>query len=204
MRLTYTDPITDCKNLAPIWENLASTFAGDKNSVVIAKVDAEAPNSKKTAADYGVKSYPTIKFFAKGDTKGEDYSGARSEPDFVNFINDKAGTHRVPGGGLDATAGTIAALDSLVAKFTSKQNTLAQLGEELTAAAATVKDTYAAYYLKVVEKLTKSEGYVEKETKRLASLLKKGGLSREKADDLAKRANILIKFKQQIVGKDEL
>ncbi|KAF2156662.1 putative disulfide isomerase [Myriangium duriaei CBS 260.36] len=187
-----------CKTLAPVWESLATTFSGDKSSVIIAKVDAEAPNAKRTAQDQGVKSYPTIKFFPRGSATPEDYAGARSESDFVTYINEKAGTHRVPGGGLDATAGTIAALDTLVAKFTSKQNTLAEVGEELKKAAEGVTDTYAAYYLKVVEKLTKSEGYVEKEGKRLAGLLKKGGLAPGKADDLAKRSNILARFKESV------
>ncbi|GAM88932.1 hypothetical protein ANO11243_069660 [Dothideomycetidae sp. 11243] len=194
-----------CKTLAPTWESLATTFSAEKSSVVIAKVDAEAPNAKKTAQDQGVKSYPTIKFFPKGSAKAEEYTGGRSEADFVTFINEKAGTHRVPGGGLDATAGTIAALDTLVAKFTGKQSTLAEVGAEIKSAAASLTDTYAAYYVKVIAKLTQSEEYVEKETKRLAGLLKKGGLSREKTDDLSKRSNILARFKQAVVGgKDEL
>jgi hypothetical protein len=39
----------------------------------------------------------TIKFFPKGSTEAEAYSGARSEEAFVKFINEKAGTHRVLG-----------------------------------------------------------------------------------------------------------
>ncbi|PSK42957.1 Protein disulfide-isomerase tigA [Elsinoe australis] len=194
-----------CKSLAPTWESLATTFAPEKSSVVIAKVDAEAPNAKKTAQDQGVKSYPTIKFFPKGSTTPEDYKGGRSENDFVNFINEKAGLHRVAGGGLDATAGTVAALDALVKKFTGKQATLEEVSKEVSAATQGAKDKYAEYYGKVLEKLGKNEGYVEKESKRLAGLLKKGGLAPEKLDDLVKRSNILARFRETVEKvKDEL
>ncbi|PNS18928.1 Protein disulfide-isomerase tigA [Sphaceloma murrayae] len=198
-----------CKTLAPVWESLASTFSPERSSVVIAKVDAEAPNAKKTAQDQGVKSYPTIKFFPKGSTTPQDYKGGRSESDLVNFINDKAGLHRVAGGGLDATAGTVAALDALVKKFTGKQATLEEVAAEVKAGLEGLKDgaqdKYAEYYGKVLEKLGKNEGYVEKESKRLAGLLKKGGLAQEKLDDLVKRSNILSRFKEQVEKvKDEL
>ncbi|KAF4551176.1 Thioredoxin-like protein 2 [Elsinoe fawcettii] len=186
-----------CKTLAPTWESLATTFSAEP-SVVVAKVDAEAPNAKRTAQDQGVKSYPTIKYFPAGSTTPQDYKGGRSEADLVNFLNEKAGTHRVAGGGLDATAGTIAALDTLVQKFTGKQATLAEVGEEVKKAAEGAKDKYAEYYLKVIEKLGKNEGYVEKESKRLLGLVKKGGLAPEKADDLVKRSNILSRFKQTV------
>ena len=96
----------DCKALAPTWETLAQDFITEPN-VVIAKVDAEAENSKATASEQGVTSYPTIKFFAKGSTEGEAYTGGRTEKELIDFINEKAGTHRVPGGGLDTKGGTI-------------------------------------------------------------------------------------------------
>jgi len=192
-----------CKTLAPVWESVASDFASEP-SVLIAKVDAEAPNAKKTAQDQGVKSYPTIKYFPKGSTEPEPYNGGRSEADIVSFMNEKAGTHRVAGGGLDATAGTIAALDTLVAKFTGGE-TMASVSKEVQAAVVGLQDKYAEYYVKVFDKLSKNSGYVEKEQTRLASLLKKGGLAPEKVDDLISRSNILSKFKNTIIGeKSEL
>ena len=62
---------------------------------MIAKVDAEADNSKTTAKAQGVSSYPTIKFFPKSSTTGESYSGPRSVADLVEFVNTKAGTQRL-------------------------------------------------------------------------------------------------------------
>lgn len=43
---------------------------------------------------YGVSGFPTLKFFPKGNKAGEDYEGGRDLDDFVNFINEKAGTSR--------------------------------------------------------------------------------------------------------------
>ena len=164
--------------------------------MLIGKVDAEAEKSKATAQSQGVKSYPTIKFFAAGSTEAEDYSGGRSESDLVSFINSKAGTHRAIGGGLDATAGTIEALDTILSKITTGgSETITSITDEVSSAAATLQGKYAEYYGKVAAKLGKNEGYAEKELGRLEGLIKKGGLQREKMDDLVSRSNILRKFK---------
>lgn len=189
------DCFTDCKSLAPIWEQLASTFQNEPN-VLIAKVDAEAENSKALAQEQGVQSYPTIKFFRKGSSEPLPYEGGRAEKDFVQFLNTNSGTHRAPGGGLDATGGTIEALDAIVTKF---QNAYADGISEAKKAAETLKDKYAQYYVKVFEKISANKGYAEKESKRLQGLIAKGNLAPEKLDDLISRSNILRKF----LGKDE-
>ncbi|KAF2762724.1 disulfide isomerase TigA [Pseudovirgaria hyperparasitica] len=191
-----------CKNLAPTWEKLANTFEAESN-VTIAKVDAEAENSKATASKQGVKSYPTIKFFAKGSTDAQDYTGGRSEEDFVIYLNAKAGTHRVAGGGLDVYAGTIKALDELAAEWVLKPGSDAL--NALTQAAQDAGDISAEYYQKVASKLTKDETFAEKEYKRLQGLLEKGGLSTKKLDDITKRSNVLKKFQKKLEEiKDEL
>ena len=170
--------------------------------MLIAKVDAEAENSKSTAEDQGVKSYPTIKFFPKGSDVPEPYEGGRSEKDIIEFINTKAGTHRTVGGGLDAEAGLVASLDTIVAKLTGGSS-LATVSEEATAAAKGVQDKYTDYYLKVLGKLAQSQGYVQKELKRLEGLTKKGGLAPEKLDELIWRSNILRTFSKS-EAKEEL
>lgn len=192
----------DCKSLAPVWETLANDFAAEP-SVLVAKVDAEAPNAKSVAQAQGVKSYPTIKFFPKGSTEPIAYEGARSEQAFIDYLNGKAGTHRTIGGGLNAAAGTIAALDSIVAKFTGGSS-IADVSKEAVKAATGLKDKYAEYYVKVFDKLSSNPGYVEKESKRLKSILSKGGLAPEKVDDLVQRSNILSKFVAKVEGKEEL
>ncbi|KAI4717605.1 protein disulfide-isomerase tigA precursor [Aureobasidium sp. EXF-10727] len=199
----YADFFSDCKTLAPIWEKLANTYANEPN-VLIAKVDAEAENAKSTAQSQGIKGYPTIKFFPKGSKEPVAYEGGRSEDALVKYLNEKAGTHRTVGGGLDITAGTIAALDSFVSQYTSG-GALETIQKEILAASENIKDTYAQYYVKVFDKLAQNPGYVEKESKRLNSLLKKGGLAPAKVDDLTKRSNILSKFVAKVQSvKEEL
>jgi len=68
---------------------------------VVANVDADAAPNKPLAEKYGVKSFPTIKFFSKDNKEPESYEGGRSEEAFVSFLNEKCGTHRAVGGGLN-------------------------------------------------------------------------------------------------------
>jgi protein disulfide-isomerase A6 len=195
----------DCKSLAPAWEDLARDFVSEPN-VLIAKVDAEAENSKVTAKDHGVTSYPTIKFFPKGSKTPEDYSGGRTEKDLLEFINSKSGTHRKVGGGLDTVAGTIETLDKIVAKFISGSG-ISEVAEEASKAAQDLKSTqhkYAEYYVKVFDKLRKSDKYAAKELERLEGLLKKGGLALAKMDEFTSKTNILRRFVQKAPHGDEL
>lgn len=184
---------------------MANDFASEP-TVLIAKVDAEGENSKATAKDQGVSSYPTIKFFPKGSTTPEAYNGGRTEKDFVEFINLKAGTHRAVGGGLDATAGTIESLDSLVAKFTGGAS-ISEVAAEVSKAANDLKENaqykYADYYVKVFEKLGKSDNYAAKELARLDGIIKKGGLAPAKLDEFTSKSNILRRFLEK-VGHSEL
>ena len=96
--------------------------------MVIAKIDAEA--NPAVAEEYGITSYPQLKCllfkkrmliegFAKGSSKKEpvDYNQGRSERDLVRFVNEKAGTHRLEGGGLSEDAGHIVDLDQLAKKL---------------------------------------------------------------------------------------
>jgi protein disulfide-isomerase A6 len=199
----FADRLTiDCKSLAPTWEALARDFAAEP-SIVIAKVDATADNAKATAQDQGVQSYPTIQYFPKGSTTSEEYEGGRSENDFIEFLNAKVGTHRVAGGGLDATAGTVASLDAIISQFSAGGN-LAVISKEVAETARGLQDKYSPYYIRVLEKLAKSQGYAEKELARLENLVQKGGLAPEKVDDLVSRSNILRKFMGRKDIKDEL
>ncbi|KAI1767434.1 disulfide isomerase [Hypoxylon sp. FL1150] len=199
-----------CKALAPTWETLAEDFVNE--NVVIAKVDAEADNSKATASEQGVSSYPTIKFFPKGSTEGEAYNGGRSEKDLVEFLNEKTGTHRAVGGGLDATGGTIDALNHIAIKYAAGTEKLADLAEEAKKAVAGLAEDaqykYAQYYIRVFDKLSQNEGYVAKESARLDGIIKKGGLAPAKLDELQSKTNILKQFIKQaaekVVGKEEL
>lgn len=187
---------TDCKTLGPVWETVATDFAYDEN-VVIAKVDAEADNSKATSKAQAVASYPTIKFFPRGSTEGVAYSGGRTEAAILAYINKAAGTHRVAGGGLDANAGVLEAFDELIAKYQSGSS-IVEIAAEAGKVALAIKDEaqrkYAEYYVKVFSKLTTSKDFVTKEAKRLEGMMKKGGLAQAKLDEFTRKLNVLRRF----------
>lgn len=88
-----------------MFEKLAADFASEP-SVVVAQFDADDVKNKAIAARYGVKSYPTLKFFPKGKKavsfEPSAYEGARTEQAFLDFINEHAGTARTIGGGLSS------------------------------------------------------------------------------------------------------
>jgi len=76
-----------CKQLAPVWEQLATTFL--RSPVAIAKVDAD--EHKSLGSRFDVSGFPTLKFFPAGSATGEAYSGGRALPDLVDFVNKKTG-----------------------------------------------------------------------------------------------------------------
>jgi protein disulfide-isomerase-like protein len=100
-----------CKNLAPHYERAAQAFRDSSSSGVVrlAAVDADAhPN---LGHRFGVKGFPTIKFFAAKSTEGEEYSGARTAEGITTWINNKLHTDvTAPASAdFDASAATTAA-----------------------------------------------------------------------------------------------
>lgn len=68
---------------------------------MLANVDADADQNAPLAQKYQIQSFPTLMWFPKGNKFGEDYDGGRTEADFVAFLNEKCGTNRAVGGGLN-------------------------------------------------------------------------------------------------------
>ena len=58
-----------CKRLAPIYDEVGEAFASE-SSVLIAKVDADA--EKALGGRFGIRGFPTLKFFPKGSTEPEE------------------------------------------------------------------------------------------------------------------------------------
>eukprot|EP00612_Vaucheria_litorea_P007495 CAMPEP_0171471622 /NCGR_PEP_ID=MMETSP0946-20130122/812_1 /TAXON_ID=109269 /ORGANISM="Vaucheria litorea, Strain CCMP2940" /LENGTH=479 /DNA_ID=CAMNT_0012001143 /DNA_START=9 /DNA_END=1448 /DNA_ORIENTATION=+ len=76
-----------CKTLAPEYSKAATTLAGLDTPISIAKVDATAET--KSAADYGVRGYPTLKWFVNGEDT--EYTGGRTADSIVSWIKKKTG-----------------------------------------------------------------------------------------------------------------
>lgn len=70
-----------CKQLVPIYDELGEKYK-DSETVVIAKIDATANELEHTK----VQSFPTIKFYKRGDNQVVDYTGERTLEGFVKFI----------------------------------------------------------------------------------------------------------------------
>jgi protein disulfide-isomerase A6 len=91
--------------LAPQWEKLATIFANEPN-VVIAKIDADL--EKDIGQEYDISGFPTLKFFPAGETEPIAYDKARSVNAFVQYVNEQAGTQRLPEGGLSPIVSSFA------------------------------------------------------------------------------------------------
>lgn len=70
-----------CKQLVPIWEELAEKFK-DREDIVVAKMDSTA----NEVEDIKVQSFPTLKFFPKGSQEVVDYSGERTLEALSKFL----------------------------------------------------------------------------------------------------------------------
>jgi protein disulfide-isomerase A6 len=180
---------------------------------MIAKVDAEAGNSKSVAKQERIQGYPTIRFYPRKSIEFKEYGRERSEEAFVEYLNEMSGTSRAVGGGLTPKAGTIEKLNTLVDKFVGGEK-IAKVAKEIEKAAKGLEDKYAAYYVKAAGKLKDNADYATKELARLERMLGKGNLAGEKMDDLQSRSNILRRFlgikteepeaTEEKTGKDEL
>jgi len=191
-----------CKNMKPTLNEVAKNFV-DETNCVIADFNADAQQNKPIASEYGVSSYPTVKFFPKGDNKTPvAYDKPRSEVDFTSFLNEHCGTYRALGGGLNDQAGRVASLDALASQFSGASRV--HLYEEASTLGQSIGDG-TKYYLRVMEKLLSgTEDYVVKETKRLATILEKKTLASRKLDEIKIKMNILAAFaeKREVVTGD--
>ncbi|KDN44078.1 disulfide isomerase [Tilletiaria anomala UBC 951] len=216
-----------CKNLAPIYDKVAKDFENE-DDVVVAQFDADQANHKTIGEKYQISSYPTLLFFPRAlpgttDKFPRPCNAGRTEEALVEYLNSNAGTFRQVGGGmLSNLAGRLPALDALATKFMSAlpgsadreevlkhaqhwretmQKTVADGGNVSHSPA---KDEAARYYLRVFDKIADSAEYLEKETARLTSLLKKHAdgkaqLTGKKVDEITRKVNVLNAF-----GDDKL
>lgn len=186
-----------CKNMKPAYEAVARAFINEPD-VVVAQMQADAPENKDIAMRYDVRSFPTIKFFPKNSTEWISYDMARTEGQFTVFLNEQCGTHRTASGLLDDAAGRVAMLDALARKYVSDLPSRADIAAKTKEAIADVaKDTRAAadYYVKAMERIAaKGDAWLKKESTRLTNLLASPTIAPKKLDEIKVKLNILKAF----------
>ena len=78
-----------CKNLAPVYDELAQNFEFAKDKVTIAKVDAD--EHKSLGREYGIQGFPSLKWFDGKSKEPTDYKSGRDLESLSTFITDKTG-----------------------------------------------------------------------------------------------------------------
>ncbi|KAJ1632512.1 thioredoxin-like protein [Pavlovales sp. CCMP2436] len=73
-----------CKSMKPAWDQLGAAVNGGADPVVIADVDCTV--EKTLCAKYGVKGYPTVKYYQEDE--GTDYKGGRDFPTLDKFVKE--------------------------------------------------------------------------------------------------------------------
>jgi len=119
--------------MKPDWDSLGSDYA-DSKTVVIGDVDCTAAG-KPLCDKYGVRGYPTIKYFNPPDEEGEDYKGGRDLASLKKFAEENLG----PGCSVDTIENCTEEQKAELAKYMAmdaaeRDAKLAELKEKMAAA----------------------------------------------------------------------
>jgi len=83
-----------CKTLAPEMAQVGEAYEKAKpKDTVVAKVNCDAESA--ICQKYGVKGYPTLKWFDKGATEPADYDSGRTADDLIKYVNKKDSNARL-------------------------------------------------------------------------------------------------------------
>ncbi|KNC52164.1 protein disulfide-isomerase tigA [Thecamonas trahens ATCC 50062] len=193
-----------CKNLAPTYAKLGTTFAGVKD-VVIAKLDATVHSGAARKA--GVSGYPTMMFYGKGaGSDGEKYAGGRSGEALTEFINKKTGHKRVFGEAapaVDTTFGVLASAARYVKSFAKASDEAAKNAavEKLASRIKGGEPGAAEFYATVLRGMIKNgDEFVTKQMARIGQLIQSPDVSESKREMFQMRHNILVHIASVVPG----
>lgn len=174
--------------MKPTWDDLAKEYEG-RNDVLIVDVDCTKDASKDLCSKYGVRGYPTIKYFTSStDPMGDAYEGGRDLDALKTFAEENLGPSCGPDN-LDLCDETQKAE---IAKFQAKSQ--AELQEMVDAAKAAVDGA---------EKTFKDE--VSKLQKKYEQLMgEKDAAVKAAATPELKYAKIVLAAMKASAAKDEL
>lgn len=77
--------------MKPAWDQLGEAFADSKTAIIV-DVDCTKDDNKDLCSKYGVRGYPTIKYFTEGtDPLGDKYEGGRDFDSLKAFADENLG-----------------------------------------------------------------------------------------------------------------
>jgi len=83
--------------MKPAWDSLAADYEGNPG-IAIVDVDCTKDESKDLCSKYGVRGYPTIKYFTGAtDALGDKYEGGRDLAALKKFVDENLGPSCGPG-----------------------------------------------------------------------------------------------------------
>jgi hypothetical protein len=205
-----------CKKLTPQFK-ITCIATATEPFVTLAMLDGTPPEVSNLREKYNIDAYPKLVMFPEGSEKvPEFYVGPRKHREILAFVNEQAGTFRLPNGTLGNDAALVPSLDAIVTSAKTYDQTfltvleaaiegLEQTGGQVKQSHQQSFRLYRLYAKKTVEK---GNTYPQQETQRLTRLIENPTTNPIKVEEFTMKLNIVSKFLGvdyvQYSGKDGL